>query len=72
MNDEGEECSAQRRAFQIGVVCVPHGQLNDEWAWRLLEIINAGWMSQVVRVAAELSLPDLLADGQRFLELLRL
>ncbi|GAA1197244.1 acetylserotonin O-methyltransferase [Pseudonocardia alaniniphila] len=44
---------------------MPQSQLDDEWAWRLLEIINAGWMSQVVRTAAELGIPDLLARGPR-------
>jgi hypothetical protein len=34
-------------------------------ASRLLEIVNGSWMTQATRVAAELGVPDLLADGPR-------
>ncbi|WP_433298538.1 methyltransferase [Pseudonocardia sp. CA-142604] len=33
-------------------------------ASRLLEIVNASWMTQATRVAAELGLPDLIAAGR--------
>jgi orsellinic acid C2-O-methyltransferase len=34
-------------------------------ASRLLEIVNGSWMTQATRVAAELGLPDLIAEGPR-------
>jgi len=34
-------------------------------AARLLEIVNSAWMPQALRTAAELGVPDLLADGSR-------
>lgn len=34
-------------------------------ATRLLSIVNGSWMTQAVRTAAELGVPDLLADGPR-------
>ena len=34
-------------------------------ASRLLEIVNGSWMTQATRVAAELGLPDLIAEGRR-------
>ncbi|GAA4884772.1 methyltransferase [Pseudonocardia benzenivorans] len=34
-------------------------------AARLLEIVNSAWMPQALRAAAELGVPDLLADGPR-------
>jgi hypothetical protein len=40
-----------------------HDPLAD--ATRLLAIVNSSWMSQATRVAAELGLADLLADGPR-------
>ncbi|GAA3107853.1 methyltransferase [Pseudonocardia yunnanensis] len=33
-------------------------------AARLLEIVNSSWMTQATRVAAELGLPDLIAEGR--------
>ncbi|OLT14105.1 hypothetical protein BJF78_20145 [Pseudonocardia sp. CNS-139] len=42
---------------------IPPGQAAD--TARLLGIVNASWMTQAVRVAAELGIPDLLADGPR-------
>ncbi|WP_433281317.1 methyltransferase [Pseudonocardia xinjiangensis] len=37
-------------------------------ASRLLEIVNGSWMTQATRVAAELGVPDLLAEGPRSAE----
>jgi orsellinic acid C2-O-methyltransferase len=46
---------------------VPEPKQNDPLtdASRLLTIVNSSWMSQATRVAAELGLADLLADGPR-------
>ncbi len=43
----------------------PGGADNGALATRLLDMVNSSWISQAIRVAAELRIPDLLAGGPK-------